>query len=491
MTARPSWPTAGALDEGSAEVFATRLLTIMRTGRVFSVGRAIAAIVGAAFLTHVQPAPGQLPPIPEVTPEETGNQPKLFVAQRMVDLGTVFEGDRVPLEWTLENRGGAELVIESTKASCGCTIVSLSEADRVIPPGGRLALKADFNSTGRRGAQTKTVTVQSNDPLEPKLKLEFRAAVITLFEMKPAGVLNLQGLQRGTPAGPALEFYMGGSGGQPEVVKVELPEAIGLVATTESSQSPMGPVAKVRFAATEETPLGPLSGEVKVTVRVDGKEQERSVSLRGEVVGDITWNPKVLDATRFASQPGKRLAPVTLRASNEVPFKVVRSSINGPVDAECQEVVSPRPGTHYTCFVTVREGAEAGPFGALLRVETSSLDQPRIDVPVYGLVAAPLEVDPPTVVLRQDGSAIGRQRRVRLQVSPQTTLDIQRVACDHPAVSVSVDEETRSRYQHLRVLVVRLSGSLEPGAHRAMLVVETTVPGAERLEIPVLLEAPG
>ena len=120
---------------------------------------------------------GQLPPTPTGAGSQTGSRPQLFVAQRSQDLGTIIEGDKATVTWILENRGGADLVIERTVPSCGCTVVQLAEDDKVIRPGGSLPLKAEFDSTNRRDVQTKAVTVFSNDPSEPELKLEFKAKV--------------------------------------------------------------------------------------------------------------------------------------------------------------------------------------------------------------------------------------------------------------------------------------------------------------------------
>jgi hypothetical protein len=49
------------------------------------------------------------------------------VEKRVQDLGKISDGDRPTIAWTLENRGDAELVIDRTQTSCGCTVVQLPE----------------------------------------------------------------------------------------------------------------------------------------------------------------------------------------------------------------------------------------------------------------------------------------------------------------------------------------------------------------------------
>src|SRR3972149_2741208 len=140
---------------------------------------------------------GQLPPTPSGTGNEAAPRPQLYVAQRSQDIGTILDGDKATVTWLLENRGNAALVIDRTVPSCGCTVVQLAEDERVIAPGGSLALKAVFDSTNRREAQVKTISVHSNDPAEPELRLDFKAKVELLFELEPAGMLNLRTIRRG------------------------------------------------------------------------------------------------------------------------------------------------------------------------------------------------------------------------------------------------------------------------------------------------------
>jgi hypothetical protein len=126
----------------------------------------------------------------------------------------------------------------------------------------------------------------------------------------------------------------------------------------------------------------------------------------------------------------------------------------------------------------------------MLEVRTSSLDQPVVRVPVFGIVAAPIEIDPPIVLLRQDGTDVGARRRVRLQVPPQVKLEVSRVTCDNDAIAVSVDGAANSRHRHIQYLNVVLARKLPVGSHQAALTVSTNLPGAERLTIPVTVDVP-
>ncbi|MFH1110037.1 MAG: DUF1573 domain-containing protein [Planctomycetota bacterium] len=390
---------------------------------------------------------GQLPPTPTGAGSQTGSRPQLFVAQRSQDLGTIIEGDKATVTWILENRGGADLVIDHTVSSCGCTVVQLAEDDKVIRPGGLLHLKAEFDSTNRRDAQAKTINVLSNDPSEPELKLDFKANVELLFEMEPAGMLNVRAIRRGAAAPKTLDIFPGPGRRTLTLRGIEMEGDAPLGFRSEPFESRGRTGQRIQFTVNESASLGALSAMAKIRLTVDGIDRERLYPIRGEIVADLTWLPKVVDATRQTSLPGKRLAPVTLSSTEKTPFDVLGAAA-GPlldVTVEPSKILTSR--TEYSVLLTLRDDARPGPFAAVLQVRTTSLDQPVVSIPVFGIVAALVEVDPPMVLLRNDGTANGGRRRVKLQAAaPGTTLEISGVVCDDPAVTAVVDREAGSRY---------------------------------------------
>ncbi len=433
----------------------------------------------------------QLPPVPEESDAKVEGKPRLFVGLRAVELGTVLDGDIVQVSWLLENQGLGDLVIKSATAGCGCTVIKLSEAEKIIHPGETLELRADFNSTRRPGKQAKSVTVASNDPSEPKLKLRFTANVVALFEMVPPSVVNLRNIQRGVGASRTVDVTLGPGRKSLEVLEVRVEEDTRIHAEVEPFVAKNGtPGRRIRFTVTEQAALGNLITSATIKLRVDDLVRERTLQIRGEVVGDLTWLPKVVDATRQRSMPGKRLAPVTIRSPAKMPFDIRGASAGPLLEVEFEQAKKARKRLEYTVFLTVREDAPAGPFGAMLEVRTTCLEQPLIRVPVFGIVAPAITVDPPMVLLRQDGTEAGTRRLVKLQTSPRITLDISEVTCAIGAVTVEVSGHPSPRHTHIRSLTVRLAGDLAAGRHETVLTLNTSVAGAETLEIPVIIDVP-
>ncbi|TFG42126.1 MAG: DUF1573 domain-containing protein [Bacteroidia bacterium] len=76
------------------------------------------------------------------------------------DFGKITEGEKVAHIFAFENKGPGNLVIKSASTSCGCTVPKYDRAP--IPAGKGGSLEVVFDSNGRNGIQTKTISVRSN-----------------------------------------------------------------------------------------------------------------------------------------------------------------------------------------------------------------------------------------------------------------------------------------------------------------------------------------
>jgi hypothetical protein len=102
--------------------------------------------------------------------------PKLLVLPTEHEFGKINQGDKVTHVFVLTNNGGDLLVIENVQASCGCTAATPEKNE--LAPGESTNLEVVFNSAGRNGAQKKNITIKSNDPENPLIKLTITATVI-------------------------------------------------------------------------------------------------------------------------------------------------------------------------------------------------------------------------------------------------------------------------------------------------------------------------
>ena len=101
----------------------------------------------------------------QLTPAQLASAP---VAQFNVldyDFGDMKEGDKKDYTFNLTNAGKSDLQIRNVRSSCGCTAVAPSK--KVVAPGETVPIKVTFDSRGKRGRQSKSITVITNDPKNP------------------------------------------------------------------------------------------------------------------------------------------------------------------------------------------------------------------------------------------------------------------------------------------------------------------------------------
>ena len=105
---------------------------------------------------------------------DTGNV-KIVFREYEHDFGKVSEGEKVSCLFTFVNQGTSNLVIRSATTSCGCTVPEYDT--KPIAPGGTGNLEVVFDTSGRNGKQTKTITVKSNAKT-PVVLLKITAEVV-------------------------------------------------------------------------------------------------------------------------------------------------------------------------------------------------------------------------------------------------------------------------------------------------------------------------
>jgi hypothetical protein len=110
------------------------------------------------------------------TAGKTGEKAEISFLEYEHDFGKIVQGEKVAHIFVFENKGPGHLVIESASTSCGCTVPKYDRSP--IPTGNRGSLEVVFDSSGRSGIQTKTISVRSNSKTEVVI-LKISADVIS------------------------------------------------------------------------------------------------------------------------------------------------------------------------------------------------------------------------------------------------------------------------------------------------------------------------
>jgi len=98
--------------------------------------------------------------IPSALQPSLEKKPLMVFDQKSAYLGRIKEGDSLFHTFHFRNRGNLPLKIISVNVSCGCTSTKWSK--EIIEPGKKGFIKIKFNSVGRIGRNSKTITAYCN-----------------------------------------------------------------------------------------------------------------------------------------------------------------------------------------------------------------------------------------------------------------------------------------------------------------------------------------
>lgn len=85
---------------------------------------------------------------------------ELTFKETTFDFGDMYQGDKVEHTFAFSNTGTEPLILTNVEVQCGCTATKYTRDP--IAPGGTGEITVSFNSTGKSGMQSKTVTAVSN-----------------------------------------------------------------------------------------------------------------------------------------------------------------------------------------------------------------------------------------------------------------------------------------------------------------------------------------
>ncbi|GAA4830600.1 DUF1573 domain-containing protein [Algivirga pacifica] len=125
----------------------------------------VATILGSTLLFGCSSKQGQQQEVESVTTrvDQSNEQlAQMTFEEREFDFGEIKQGDVVEHVFTFTNSGEVPLKIMNVRTTCGCTAPEWPKEE--IMPGASADLKVVFNSKGKRGNQSKNITIQANVP---------------------------------------------------------------------------------------------------------------------------------------------------------------------------------------------------------------------------------------------------------------------------------------------------------------------------------------
>jgi hypothetical protein len=105
--------------------------------------------------------------------------PELVNSAYTYSFGKVTTPDKITKQFQIKNIGNKPLEIANVASSCGCTAALVRE--KTVPPGGESAFMVEFDPAVYADHNTLVnawVTIASNDPLAPVVKVDFSSEVL-------------------------------------------------------------------------------------------------------------------------------------------------------------------------------------------------------------------------------------------------------------------------------------------------------------------------
>ncbi len=117
-------------------------------------------------------------------------QPRLILRPgKNIDLGDLYTGQQVVKSVVMVNAGTDTLRLTSIEPSCGCTAVMLEKSDSTIAPSDSQHLIIAYSVENKSGPEAKSVTIASNDTLQPQVTVVLSAFLIPRLEVLPPFVV--------------------------------------------------------------------------------------------------------------------------------------------------------------------------------------------------------------------------------------------------------------------------------------------------------------
>ena len=245
-----------------------------------------------------------------------------------------------------------------------------------IPPGGVGEVKATFSSKGYQGKVKKSVTVETNDPDNPKVSLSILGEVIAEVMVTPRHV-NFRNVNKDAPPKPIrLEVRVReGKGLKIQEVSADNPAIV----LKEEKRTENEAIYSVSLA--EKVPTGRLTGKILVTTN-SKKSPKTQVPFYAFVQGRVQFSPQLVSfGVIRPGEPSSR--DITLRGTGDAAFSVDR--VKATTDAITSEILPEKEGEVYRLRVTYDPGEKTqGRVSERLTIFVGGEEEEVLEVPVYG-----------------------------------------------------------------------------------------------------------
>jgi len=340
-------------------------------------------ILGAiAALTYGQQTP---PAAPTATPPAVVSPaPKLVPVEAIQDVGKIAKGERVKVDFSIRNEGQVELILNDVHPTCGCTVASF---DAKIPPGGVGKIHAEIDTVDFSGPIAKTITVLSNDPVQPRVMLTIKAQVEPQIVAYP-GYARFVFVQN-QAATSVKQWLWTENFPDLKILSVKSPykfiDATFRAANAEERRQEIAAANQwvIETTIQPDAEVGALRDFLVVETN-HPKQKELRLAISGFVRPLLSVTPQVADFGALDLSTASQDLSLVLVNFGEAAIDIqgVTASVPG-VDSKIKLIEA---GRRWEIKLTLTGKMPRGRTDATVTIETTSPVMPRLEVPLRGTV---------------------------------------------------------------------------------------------------------
>lgn len=275
----------------------------------------------------------------------------LEFAETHVDIGMIDEGSTPEIVFAVRNGSDRLVQLLDVRTSCGCTAKSSNNPTQLMP-GEEATLRVSFDSKGRRGQQSKSVTVVTDEFQNATYNLSFTTKVISPVFIEPASV-DFGVVEEGTAKTARFSVFVLEENLKINGIESNDPNVeITLAETRPFAEEGREGIEYVYDATIPPTyPAGNLVA--RALVNTTPERDFLSVIMRGRVVGDIGVTPA--RAMGVVSSGEVTTRSVTLKSRSGIPFEIVSMELpendrDLPIEVSHEEGATPAEKEVITTF---------------------------------------------------------------------------------------------------------------------------------------------
>ena len=323
------------------------------------------------------------------TSDLKGPHAKITADNDTHDFGVQWVGPRLNHTFRITNTGDATLKITRVKPSCGCTIAG--NYPRTLEPGKTGEFPFAMNSTKLRGTFQKSITISSNDPLTPKLRLKLKGTVKRYVDVSPmsASFGRITDQEERT-----RELTITNNTDKPLVLTLNKPSTDYF--TFEIVEKDPGKRYGLRVTAKPPFTTGPMRTILKIDTNI---EKQKQIEIRANAVVpprlEVQPTSVIVRSPRPGAAPPKSGISRVLRFTNygKTEVRVLEATCDDPaITVNVRERLA---GQAYTIEVKLPVGYTPPADGRTITLKTDDKEMPEITIPIRATLA-PRRVKAPT-----------------------------------------------------------------------------------------------